>query len=480
MEKPNDAERILLKGLEYFKDSYEIRKALSDIYRAKGDAKAAINITAIKREERNNGNKDNSDSDYNPSEDNEDSGNKSIDDDSDEDIANDVSRKRPSRSFNLKFKQNKRFKIDEDLDENKLNEKLSALKKSIYEDYNHGEIILNLEQAKIHYENNSSSKLISILTPTVSSIIKRHFEIDMYVNLLKAEHELKFKAENEYALDHIKQMNGEPLFIQNQSAHKVFESERMRKEKKLNFERISTELEKLPNLYAELNERAFEDWIYKLLSEIVLNDKWKEISDEMIDNMRELEMFNRYPESPKVLMIYICIFIILYKKENYREWYRIIKRLWRNFSNTKLFWGAFSSVWSKLPRYSLEKVAINQENTEFEYQQKHFSYRGHVQRMMDKYFKGQTVDQSSTLSLLQILLGNNYTQSRNYETAMTWYEKALESVEWKDHNPLIYLLISACFLKWTTSRTNFDKLHTAIMAFKYLKVILTSRPNQIN
>ena len=463
----------MLKGLEYFKDSYEIRKALSDIYRSSGDTKAAISITAVKGVKRTAKAKENSDSDYNPSEENEESSNKSSDEESDEELINDVARKRPIRNFNSKFKQNKRFKIgEEDINESELNDKIQSLKKSIYEDYNHGEVILNMEQAKIHYESNSSNKFISVLAPTIDKIIKRHFEIDTYVNLLRTEHDLKFKPDTEIGIDQTRPSNGESLFIQNMSAHKTFESDRLKKEKKYNLDKISLELEKLPNLYVELNEKAFGDCLYKLLSEVVMQERWKDISDEMIDNMRELEMFNRYPESPKVLMIYMWLFVILYKKQNYRESYRVIKRIWRNYTNIKLFWGAFSSICTKLPRYSIEKVTLNKENTEFEYQQKHFSYRGHVQRIIDKYFKNQTTRQNSTLPLLQILLGNNYTQSRNYETAMVWYEKALESVECQNFNPLIYLLISACFLRWTTSRTNFDKIHTAIMAFKYLKVNL--------
>lgn len=66
--KINEAEKILLRGLECYSDSYLIKKELSDLYISQGDTKAAIKITGKKLR----ANKDeDSDSEYAPSDDEE-------------------------------------------------------------------------------------------------------------------------------------------------------------------------------------------------------------------------------------------------------------------------------------------------------------------------------------------------------------------------------------------------------------------------
>mmetsp|Transcript_10182 Transcript_10182/g.11429 ORF Transcript_10182/g.11429 Transcript_10182/m.11429 type:complete len:197 (+) Transcript_10182:818-1408(+) len=196
------------------------------------------------------------------------------------------------------------------MDEAERSEKIKELRHSIQE-YNHGNLILNIEQAKIHYEHNASVEFINTFTPALNAIIKRHLEIDTYVNLLKAEHNVKYKACEGQPNPGRNILSDEPLFIQNQNSYKNLESKRMKKEKKLSLDKINEEVENLPDLYSQLNSKAFEDCLYKLLSEVTLHGQEQVITEEMVENLWSIEMFNRYPESPKVLMTYLCLFVIL-------------------------------------------------------------------------------------------------------------------------------------------------------------------------
>ena len=64
IEKIQEAENILLRGLKIIPNSFEIRKELSEIYRSKGDINAAINITNQNSADIRG--KEWSESDYNP------------------------------------------------------------------------------------------------------------------------------------------------------------------------------------------------------------------------------------------------------------------------------------------------------------------------------------------------------------------------------------------------------------------------------
>ena len=175
-------------------------------------------------------------------------------------------------------------------------------------------------------------------------------------------------------------------------------------------------------------------------------------------------MFNRYPESPKVLMIYITLFKCFWVNKNYKECYRVIKRLCRNYHNSPLFWSAFAMSCSK--KAAQEEVMENTGNWH-----KVFSYRGYVNRITQKYFKSKSTGLNEECSpLLYILQGNNYLQSLSYEKAIEVYQKALKLLPSKTENPSLFFLISKAYLQWWTSRTNFHKDATMLQSFKYLKV----------
>ena len=474
--KPKEAERVLLRGLEAFTHSFEIRKHLSNIYRARGDTAAAINITIIGGGTKRKRKREDSDSEYEPSEGKEiEEDNNEVSDEEAQDMTNQP--RRSSRGWLLKNKPAKRFKVGEEaMNEVEINEKLQSIRKTIYEDYNHGDLILKFEQSKIHYENHASDEFISVFAPTFNSIIKRQLDIDTYANILKVEHNMRYSVlqtdtSNTNDVSNFP-LSDQPFFIQNQTLYKNLETDRLKKERKINLDKINEELERLPNLYAELNEKVVEDSLFKLLSEISKQGKEHLVTDEMLENLWYIKMFNRYPESPKVLMIYLVLFKCLCINGNYRECYRVVKRLCRNYYNTPLFWGAFSHISAKLPRYYLVKPegAEASSDSAEQYQYKVFSYRGHVQRIIQKYFESNEPNEAekTCLPLLHILMGNNYLQSLNYENAIVSYKKSLEGNE--KSNPLVYLLLAIANLQWCTCRTNPKKSQTFLLSFKYLKV----------
>ena len=58
----------------------------------------------------------------------------------------------------------------------------------------------------------------------------------------------------------------------------------------------------------KLLNKIFEDLIYKLLSECMHFDEVY---------LFDIEIFNTYPESPKVIMIYFALVIVAYKSKKY-------------------------------------------------------------------------------------------------------------------------------------------------------------------
>ena len=214
---------MLLRGMDLFKDSYMIKKELSDLYLLQGNTEAAIKATTIKKHKKIQ----NDDSEYSPSE---------SDDVSDDSLENEF-----DDLIHLKISARKNFKASTSkLSLEQVQRKLIKLRTEIYDDYDHGKIMLNFERAKLLYdtydENSKESddtmhEFVNTLGPTLIKIVSRHAKIDEYSKLLKLEHNLKFKSsDNLQDLDQSSEPldTEKPLFFQNQSLYKNLESERLK------------------------------------------------------------------------------------------------------------------------------------------------------------------------------------------------------------------------------------------------------------
>lgn len=248
--------------------------------------------------------------------------------------------------------------------------KLNALRKVIYEEYDHAKIVFNFERSKLLYETydqaaeNSEehiNEFVETLGNTITTILSRHSKIDEYFKLLKLEHNLKYKTDinvvntNENSLV---PNSEEPMFFNNQSLYKNLETERIKKEKIGNFERIKSELSQIQDLFTDLRplysqsyninvkdesgatntimapsqmgeidskitKKIFEDCLFKLLINSVRQNK---------TFLVDVDLFSTYPEPPKVQLIYMALFVIAYKSENYLYCYKLIKRMCRGLS----------------------------------------------------------------------------------------------------------------------------------------------------
>ena len=235
-----------------------------------------------------------------------------IEEDSEFEVNEGNTRKRKHKGNGINHRITKRFKTtEEDLNSENIIEKIKNCRKIIYNDYVHGDLILNFEKAKALYENKSYLEFISVFTPTFNKIIQRQLDIEKYEHLLRTEYTLNYNIpliEKEQTNNPPLPPSNEPFFIQNHNLYKNLESERLKKEKKIKLESINTEIESLPNLYQELNEKIIEDSLYKLILEISRNKQESLLTEGFVDNLWTTKMFNRYPESPKVLMIYMILF----------------------------------------------------------------------------------------------------------------------------------------------------------------------------
>lgn len=204
---------------------------------------------------------------------------------------------------------------------------------------------------------------------------------------------------------------------------------------------IVKEIEGLPNLFSELDEKIFEDVLYKLFLEILRNNKEALITEEFMSNLWTVKNFNRYPESPKILIIYLILYRIFSKTQNYSQSYKILKRLCRNYPSISILWSAFATTTQQNPSQSP------------------FSYRNFIHRILKKSPNTLSTpsDPNLTLSthptqavkfspLIKIIQGNNYLQSLSYAKAIDAYKSAL-SVSQSNHK-VIYFLLSKAYLQW--------------------------------
>jgi tetratricopeptide (TPR) repeat protein len=436
LQKTHEAENLLLKGLKYFNHSFKIRKQLSNIYRDRDDIQAAINITTMNTIQKTNRKTSNSDSDYNPSEPAR-SEDIQEQEESDEDIPKiSYLGKRHSRYFSNK-NTSKRQKVGEgEMDEEAINQELVKMRKTIYEDYNHGDLILKFEQSKIHFENKDHQKFTSVLVPTLNSIIKRNIDIESYASLLKLAHMQKYPQNTTASVE----TPSDPLdFVQHKSLYKNLESDRLKKEVKASLDNLSTELSALPSLYPTIPEPVFSDIIFKLLTEIKLTQEREILTPEFLENLMTTKVFNKYPESSKTIMWYLFLAYLLPESMGYP----IRKRLWRIYPDCPIVFELFSQSVKQLPEYYYDS------NGEI----KVVSYRSFVDRLLKK----------SESDYLWALLGNSYLKTLSYEKAIEAYSNI------KVHHPAVDLLKSVVYLHWCWCRTNRQKAATALKAFKFLR-----------
>ena len=157
--------------------------------------------------------------------------------------------------------------------------------------------------------------------------------------------------------------------------------------------------------------KIFEDLIYKLLSECMHFDEVY---------LFDIEIFNTYPESPKVIMIYFALVIVAYKSKKYMYWFKVIKRLCRKFKNTPLLWAIFNDTFNKLPSFIWKFV--NKQGDDYDI--KKTSIRSYVQRLIKScQDNSENIDQ--VMPILHIMMGNNHLNALAYESAIESYTKAV-------------------------------------------------------